>query len=143
MKCYGDRCPEGLRTCCRDCYRYQVGLCKEGLCPDVEQVGCPDYEATVKLEEKKENRKLTIWAAILLIAVMTILGIAIHQSYKNAEYIAEIESGLSDAADQSASAYSTITNYSISDFEVMSNGGQVKHYLMDYKGEPYVKIKNN
>ena len=124
MKCYGDHCPEGLRTCCRDCYRYQVGLCKDRVCPDIEQVGCPNYEATIRLEEKKENRKLTMWAIALLIAVLTILGVAVYQSYENAKYIATIESGLPVAADQSAMPSKedkSNTNYSIPDPEVLSN----------------------
>lgn len=127
MSCTKKVCPEGLSVCCGACIRKAVGAC-DGVCdratkPDV----CVNYidqteKRAIRRAEKKKERRMIIWMIILFIIILAILGVGIYQSYKNAEYIAKIESGLPVAADQSACTYKgTIITYSIPDPEVSRN----------------------
>lgn len=121
MSCKKNVCPEGLSTCCGECIRKGLDACK-GNCARAERPEeCVNYtdeigERKQRRIEKKAERRMIIWMVVLLLIVLGILGFAIRQSYKNAEYIDKIKSGQSVAAEQSASAYSTITTTSISNF---------------------------
>ncbi|MCC2864893.1 hypothetical protein LK494_03030 [Anaerovorax odorimutans] len=121
MTCKKRVCPEGLSTCCGDCIRKELVACKGNCDRAARQEECVNYidKSAARQQrqiEKKTERRMVIWMAILLMIVLSVLGFAIHQSYKNAEYIDKIKSGQSVAAEQSASAYSTITTTSISNF---------------------------
>ncbi|MCQ4637692.1 hypothetical protein NE619_13240 [Anaerovorax odorimutans] len=129
MSCKKNVCPEGLSTCCGDCIRKELDACKGNCDRLVRQEECVNYtdKSAARQQrriEKKAEWRMVIWMAILLMIVLSVLGFAIHQSYKNAEYIDKIKSGQSVAAEQSASipkgSIKQIT-YSISDLEVMSN----------------------
>lgn len=121
MTCKKRVCLEGLSTCCGDCIRKELDACKGNCDRAARPEECVNYtdeigERKQHRIEKKAERRMVIWMVILLMIVLSVLGFAIHQSYKNAEYIDKIKSGLPVAAEQSASAYSTITTTSISNF---------------------------
>lgn len=126
MSCTKKVCPEGLSVCCGVCIRKAVGAC-DGVCNRAAKPGaCVNYvdqtqKRATRRAEKKRDRRMLICMVILFVIVLAILGVGIYQSYENAKYIAEIESGLPVAADQSACTYKgTITTYSISEFKEKS-----------------------
>ena len=121
MKCPAGHCNRGFTNCCKECAAYEIELCKEA-CPGAEVYDEPGKECiwAEDLEEKNERRMIR-WVAILLIAVLVMLAFALWQTASNVTYIDKIKSGQSVASEQSASAYSTITTYSITNNKGKTN----------------------
>ena len=113
MKCPREYCDLGFRNCCKDCEEYKTELCKQA-CPAAEIYTAPSDKCIwAKDIERDTERRMKKWLIILLIAVLVMLAFALWQTASNVTYIDKIKNGQSVAAEQSVSAYSTITTYSI------------------------------
>ena len=88
--CNGDKCPEGLSVCCQDCIRKELNACR-GACTDVQEK-CEKYinetgERKWRKMERDKERRLTMWAVGLLIAVLLMFAFALWQTWETQKWM--------------------------------------------------------